>query len=81
MIFKLLSLLYFLAGGSTTVFCDGLRHIGDNLKEYNVTAFICVPLLLEAMHKKIMTTIEKTGKTKKVKFYIIRKMLIQLKML
>ena len=68
--FGALSLMYFLAGGSCNVFCDGLRHIGENLVEYNVTAFICVPLLLEAMHKKIMTQIEKTGKTKKVKFAI-----------
>jgi len=58
--------MYFLAGGSCTVFCDGLRHIQENLVEYQVTAFICVPLLLEAMHKKIMATIQKTGKTKKV---------------
>ncbi|MBQ9314823.1 MAG: AMP-binding protein [Clostridia bacterium] len=68
--FGALSLMYFLAGGSCTVFCDGLRHIQENLVEYNVTAFICVPLLLEAMHKKIMTKIEKTGKTKKVNFAI-----------
>lgn len=64
--FGALSLLYFIAGGSTTVFCDGLRHIQENLVEYNVTAFICVPLLLESMHKKIINTIEKSGKTKKV---------------
>ena len=66
--FGALSLMYFLAGGSCNVFCDGLRHIQENLVEYHVTAFICVPLLLEAMHKKIMTTIDKTGKTKKVEF-------------
>lgn len=68
--FGALSLMYFLAGGSCNVFCDGLRHIQENLVEYHVTAFICVPLLLEAMHKKIITKIEKTGKTKKVKLAI-----------
>lgn len=68
--FGALSLMYFLAGGSCNVFCDGLRHIQENLVEYDVTAFICVPLLLEAMHKKIITTIQKAGKTKKVEFAV-----------
>lgn len=68
--FGALSLMYFIAGGSCNVFCDGLRHIQENLVEYNVTAFICVPLLLEAMHKKIINTISKTGKTKKVEFAV-----------
>lgn len=59
-------LLVFLAKGATTVFCDGLRHVAKNLKEYKVTVFFCVPLILESMHKKIMQGIEKKGKTKKV---------------
>ena len=60
-------LLVFLSGGATNVFCDGLRYIQDNLKEYKVTAFVCVPLLLEAMYKKIMVQVEKQGKTKLIK--------------
>ena len=63
-------LLFFLAHGATNVFCDGLRYIQDNLKEYKVSVFVCVPLLLEAMYKKIMVQIEKQGKTKTVKFGI-----------
>ena len=66
--FGALSVMYLFAGGACTTFCDGLRYIGDNLKEYNVTTFICVPLLLESMYKKIMLQIEKTNKTKKVNF-------------
>ncbi len=60
-------LLVFLAKGATNVFCDGLRHIQNNLKEYKVSVFVCVPLLLEAMYKKIMTEVEKQGKTKVIK--------------
>lgn len=56
-------LLYFLQHGAMNVFCDGLRYIQDNLKEYKVSVFVCVPLLLEAMYKKIMAQIEKQGKT------------------
>ena len=61
-------LLLFLADGVTNVFCDGLRHIQSNLKEYKVSIFVCVPLLLEAMYKKIYAEVEKQGKTKILKF-------------
>ena len=60
-------LLLFLSHGVTNVFCDGLRHIQENLKEYHVTIFVCVPLLLEAMYKKIYAQIDKQGKTKLIK--------------
>ena len=61
-------LLLFLSRGATNVFCDGLRYIQDNLKEYKVSCFVCVPLLIEAMYKKIMLQIEKQGKMKKFQF-------------
>ena len=61
-------LLLFLSRGATNVFCDGLRYIQDNLKEYKVSCFVCVPLLIEAMYKKMMLQIEKQGKMKKFKF-------------
>lgn len=61
-------LLLFLSHGATNVFCDGLRHIQENLKEYHVTVFVCVPLLLEAMYKKINIQIEKQKKTRIIKF-------------
>ncbi len=60
-------LLLFLSNGATNVFCDGIRHIQSNLKEYKVTTFVCVPLLLESMYKKIMKEIEKNGKEKLIK--------------
>ena len=60
-------ILLFLNNGATNVFCDGLRHIQANLKEYKVTVFVCVPLLLEAMYKKITKEIERQGKTKLIK--------------
>ena len=59
-------LLFFLSAGATTVFCDGLRYVAQNLKEYKVSVFFCVPLIIEAMHKKIMKQIEQQGKMKKV---------------
>ncbi len=58
--------IVFLAHGSTTVFCDGIRYIAQNLKEYGVTVFVCVPLIIEGIHKKIMHTVRKQGKEKKL---------------
>lgn len=49
--------------GITVAFCDGLRYIVTNLKEYKVTGLVCVPLMLEAMYKKIGKAIEEQGKT------------------
>lgn len=62
------AILLFLSKGTRNVFCDGLRHVQENLKEYKVTVFVCVPLLLESMYKKIEAGIEKKGKTKLIKF-------------
>ncbi len=61
-------ILIFLSHGCTNVFCDGIRHIQNNMKEYKVSIFVCVPLLIESMYKKIEKEIEKQGKTKLIKF-------------
>ncbi len=64
------ALLIYLSDGLTNVFCDGLRHIQENLKEYNVTIFVGVPLLLEAMYKKIIRQVEKQKKTRLIKMAV-----------
>lgn len=48
--------------GVTTVFCDGLKYIQKNIVEYHVTVFVCVPLLIEAIYKRIQQGIDKQGK-------------------
>ena len=57
--------------GGAIAYCDGIRYIADNLKEYQISVMISVPLLFESMYKKVMHTIDKKGKTKKVKFGIM----------
>jgi len=59
--------LYGTSCGITVAFCDGIRYVQQNLKEYQVTGFVSVPLMLEIMYKKIQKTIEAQGKTKLVK--------------
>lgn len=53
--------------GVTVAFCDGLKYIGKNLVEYNVSVIVAVPLVLESIYKKIENGIEKSGKAKLVK--------------
>ena len=59
-------MLIFLSQGITNVFCDGLKYITINLKEYGVSVMMTVPLLLENMYRKIMKAVEKQGMTEKV---------------
>ncbi len=58
--------LYPLSRGSSIAFCEGIRHIADNLKEYKASVMVSVPILFEGMYKKVMKTIEKKGKLKTV---------------
>ena len=53
-----------LAYGVKTVFPDGLRYIKQNMKEYEVSIFVGVPVLTEAIYKAMQKEIEKQGKTK-----------------
>lgn len=48
--------------GITIAICDGLKYIQKNLVEYHVTGFVCVPLMLEIMYKKILKTIKDKNK-------------------
>ena len=56
-----------LAVGIRNVFPDGLKYIKQNMKEYEVSMFVGVPVLTEAIYKALMKEIEKQGKTKLIK--------------
>lgn len=66
--FGFIGQLVLLAGGAVTTYCDGLRYLQQNLVEYKVTLFFCVPLLIESIYKKVMTGVQKQGKEKTVAF-------------
>lgn len=59
--------LIMLSSGITTAFPDGLRYIAQNLKEYKVTFFVGVPVLVEAIYKNLNKEIKKQNKTKQIK--------------
>ena len=53
--------------GAERSFCDGIRHILENINEYNITFSSFVPAIYESMYKNIMKTLEKQGKLEAVK--------------
>ncbi len=59
--------LYSLSIGAATAFCDGVKYMVDNLKEYEVTAMISVPAVFDIMYRKLIKGIEKKGKLETVK--------------
>ncbi len=59
--------LYPVSKGAAIAFCDGIRHIAENVKEYQITAMISVPILFETMYKRVIKAIEKKGKLEQVK--------------
>lgn len=58
--------LFSLYKGAQTVFCDGIRHIVDNLNEYHVTVMACVPGVYERIFNMIRKKIEKRGKLQEI---------------
>lgn len=63
-IFGSTEMIVMLAVGLKTAFPDGLRYVAQNLREYKVSVFVGVPLLVEAIYKNIEKEVEKQGKTK-----------------
>lgn len=54
--------LVMLSYGTCTAYCDGLKYLQKNLVEYQISVFICVPLLVEGIYKKVMAAVKKQGK-------------------
>ena len=54
--------LFALYRGAQTSFCDGIRHMQENYKEYKITFAACVPAIFENMYRNIWKKLEKDGK-------------------
>lgn len=46
--------------GASIAYCEGLRYILKNLSEFHPSVILCVPLLLENMHKNILKNMNKS---------------------
>ena len=58
--------LFSLYKGAETVFCDGIRHIPENMKEYKVSVMASVPAIYERLFKIIRKQIENSGKLEEI---------------
>lgn len=58
--------LFALYKGAKTVFCDGIRHIPENMREYKVTVMASVPAIYERIFKIIRRQLEKQGKVEEI---------------
>ncbi len=52
--------------GAKVTFCEGFKYVLKNMKEFNPSVFVAVPLVLETVHKRIMRKIreQKHGEAK-----------------
>lgn len=58
-------MLLLLSVGGAVGFCRGLHHVSADLKFFQPTVFVTVPLMLEKMHKRILVQLEKQGRLKR----------------
>ena len=61
-----IGLMYMVHSGVCIAYCEGIRFIAQNLREYGVTILVAVPAILESMYKKLQDGIQKSGKAKLV---------------
>ena len=54
--------LYPISIGGAIAFCEGVKHMAENIKEFEITAMISVPAVFDIIYRKVMKTIEKKGK-------------------
>ncbi len=57
-----IGLMFMVHRGVCIAYCEGIRHIAQNIREYKVTILVAVPAILEAMYKKLQDGIQKSGK-------------------
>ena len=53
--------------GASIAHCEGLRYIAKNMQEFHPSVILCVPLLLENLHKNIVKNMNKSLPEKYVK--------------
>ncbi len=69
--YEAISFLMIIHSGGSVAFAESIRTLKEDFAFYRPTAFVTVPLLLEKIHKRIMASIEKQGKRKKVQFFSV----------
>lgn len=57
-----IGLIFMVHSGVCIAYCEGIKHIAQNIKEYGVTVLVAVPAIFEAMYKKVNEGVKKAGK-------------------
>lgn len=50
--------------GACIAYCEGIKHVADNIREFGVTVLVGVPAILEAIYRRVQDGIDKSGKRK-----------------
>lgn len=69
--YEAIAFLMIIYSGGSIGFSESVRTLKEDFAFYRPTVFVTVPLLLEKLHKRIMLSIEKQGKRKKVQFFSV----------
>lgn len=57
-----IGLLFMVHSGVCIAYCDGIKHVAQNLREYGVTLLVAVPAIMEAIYRKLKDAVRKSGK-------------------
>jgi len=60
-------LMYMMHAGVCIAYCQGIRYIADNIREFGVSILVAVPAIFEAIYSKVQEGIRKAGKEGLVK--------------
>lgn len=58
-----IGLMFMLLMGVTISYSEGIKHLAQNIREFNVSILVGVPAIFEAIYGRVMDGIEKQGKT------------------
>lgn len=61
-----IGLMFMLHKGVTIAYSEGIKHLAKNIKEFHVSVLVAVPAIYEALYRKLLEGIEKSGKTRLV---------------
>ncbi|HEY8499311.1 MAG TPA: AMP-binding protein [Clostridia bacterium] len=62
--------LFMVSAGVCIAYCDGIKYIAQNLKEYDISLLVAVPAVFETFYKRLTEGIKKSGKEKLVNLLI-----------
>lgn len=65
--YEAIAFLMIMYRGGTLCFCRSLRYLRQDFLEYRPTVFVTVPLMLEKLHRKIISEIDEEGKRNKLR--------------